>query len=144
MEAEKSTVIKVSWLSDKIVEVLLQGDRKKYFPSPLKFVDEARREGEVQVGDIAVLAGQYMVPAVPNEEEANDTLIMTNYLRVSSIVNGHLKWIQAVTYRLPASKNLWCPQEAPTEVGVEASIDSLSMNPADTCSFRWDFIFRLS
>lgn len=88
MEAEKSTVIKVSWLSDKIVEVLLQGGRKKYFASPLEFVDEARREDEVQVGDIAVLAGQYMVLAVPNEEEANDTLIMTNYLRVSSIAMG--------------------------------------------------------
>lgn len=83
MEAVRSTVARVTWLSDIIVEVLLHNDPKKYFASPLEYVQEGKRPDEVQEGDIAVLAGSFMILAVPSDgDEEMDGLIMTNYLKV--------------------------------------------------------------
>lgn len=83
MEAVRSLVIKITWLSDAVVEVLLDNDPKKYFVTPLEYVEEAKRSDEVQEGDIAVLAGQFMILAVLNDaDDGVEGLIMTNYLRV--------------------------------------------------------------
>lgn len=83
MEAVRSFVTKVTWLSDAIVEVLLDSDPKTYFASPLEYVEEGQRMDEVQEGDVAVLAGQFMILAVPNDaDDGVEGLIMTNYLRV--------------------------------------------------------------
>jgi hypothetical protein len=83
MEAVRSTVTRVTWLSDVLVEVLLRNDPKKYFASPLEYVEEGKRSDEIQEGDVAVLAGAYMILAVPNDRDVGiESLIMTNYLKV--------------------------------------------------------------
>jgi len=83
MEAMRSTVAKVTWLSNVLVEILLNNDSKKYFAQSLEFVEDARRQDEIREGDIAVLAGQYIIIAEPNDvDTGDDAMILTNYLRV--------------------------------------------------------------
>ncbi|KAF2454366.1 hypothetical protein BDY21DRAFT_366433 [Lineolata rhizophorae] len=85
MEAQRSTITNVVWRREDIVEVSLEGSSGKYFVNPLEPVDNARREDEVREGDIVVLAGKYLIVAEPSEDELSDSLIMTNYLRITGI-----------------------------------------------------------
>lgn len=80
IEAKKSYVTNVFW--DHELVISLQNDPNQYVLAPLEYVEEKDRGDQVQIGDIAVLAGQYMVLAEPVEEEGTDALIMTNYLKV--------------------------------------------------------------
>ena len=81
----KSIVTKVDWLSSVIVEVSLQDHQEKYFVSPLQEVEEGRRSDEVQVGDVAVLAGRYIILAVPDDEEISGGLLLTNFMKITSV-----------------------------------------------------------
>lgn len=89
IEGRTATVSKVSWLSDVNIEVSLSGHAIKYFVTPLQPVEERFRDDEVQVDDIAILAGRYMIIAeIPENYNCNNTsegLLMTNYLRVTNV-----------------------------------------------------------
>lgn len=69
------------------IEVSLDGHAKKYFVTPLQPIEEGCRDDEVQVDDIAILAGRYMIIAVipENYNNASEGLLMTNYLRVTNV-----------------------------------------------------------
>jgi len=87
VQALKAIVLKVTWLSDADVEVELEGRAVKYFVTPLQSVEEGVRDDEIRAGDIAILAGQYLIVAeVPEDvEDGKDELSMTNYLRLTSM-----------------------------------------------------------
>ena len=89
IEGKTATVSKVSWLSEVNIEVSLSGHAIKYFVTPLQPVEEGCRGDEVQVDDIAILAGRYMIIAVIpenyNYSNASEGLLMTNYLRVTNV-----------------------------------------------------------
>ena len=87
VQALKAVVKKVTWLSDADVEVELEGRAVKYFVTPLQSVEEGVRDDELRAGDIAILAGQYLIVAeIPEDvEEGKDELSMMNYLRLTSM-----------------------------------------------------------
>ena len=75
------------WLSDDIIEVTLEGVPSKYHVTPLQHVEEGVRNDEIQAGDTAILAGNYMIIVVPSDDRNPQLLdyIMTNYLKVRSL-----------------------------------------------------------
>ncbi|MCJ1358331.1 MAG: hypothetical protein MMC33_008330 [Icmadophila ericetorum] len=93
MEAKKSRVQEFTWTSSNIIAVFLENDDTKYFATPLKPVEEGLQADEIKIGDIAILAGQYMIIAEPREDSGNipiEYFLMTNSLKVTSVedVNG--------------------------------------------------------
>lgn len=87
IEAERSTVVQIVWLSEGNIEVKLAGYGAKFFVTPLRPVLEIARADEIRVGDVAILAGQYMIIAEPADEQGGDSshLSMTNYLKLISV-----------------------------------------------------------
>jgi hypothetical protein len=89
LEALRSTVKKITWLTDIDIEVVLEGRAVKYFVTPLQPVEESVRDDEIRVGDFAILAGQYLILAeIPDEVEVDrsgEEFSMMNYLRVTSM-----------------------------------------------------------
>ena len=86
VQARQSSVSGFVWLADDMIEVSLVDHPTKYFVTPLQTVVEAFRSDEIQVGDIALLAGEFMILAVPGENRDPDPrLVMTNYLKVTSV-----------------------------------------------------------
>jgi len=55
--------------------------------TPIRPVEEGFRDDEAAVGDIAILAGQYIIIAVVDEPIADGDrgYVMTNYLRVTRV-----------------------------------------------------------
>jgi hypothetical protein len=90
IEAKKSYVAEVYWGQELVIT--LQNDANQYVLAPLEYVEERDREDQVQVGDIAVLVGQYVVLAEPVEDEGTDALIMSNYLKVSLLEGVILRY----------------------------------------------------
>ncbi|KAF2676644.1 hypothetical protein K458DRAFT_424613 [Lentithecium fluviatile CBS 122367] len=86
IEAKKSYVADVQWHQE--LAIYLQGDANLYVVAPLEYVEERDREDQVRVGDVAVLAGQYLVLAEPVEDEGSDGLIMSNYLKILRVEQG--------------------------------------------------------
>jgi hypothetical protein len=87
IDAKKSYVANVYWEQETIIH--LQGDTNQYIVAPLEYIDDSERDDQVQVGDVAVLVGSYMVLAEPVEQEGTDALIMSNYLKVC--VSDHFR-----------------------------------------------------
>lgn len=88
LDAVRSVIRTVVWLSDSSIEVTLEGRPVKYFLSPLVPVEEAVRDDEVTVGDIALLCGQYLVVAeiVAESGEGGEVeYSMINSLRIVSM-----------------------------------------------------------
>jgi hypothetical protein len=86
-EAKRSQVREVRWLSDVNIEVTLAGHNIKYYVAPLQPVLESQREDEIRPGDIAILAGKYMILADADEADDGEgsPLFMSNYLRITSV-----------------------------------------------------------
>lgn len=80
IEAKKSYVSSVRW--DNEIEVMLQADMNRYILAPLEYVEEDEREEQIKQGDVAVLAGQYMIVGYPEEEDGSDGLCMTAYMKI--------------------------------------------------------------
>jgi len=80
IEAKKSYISSVRW--DNEIEVILQADMNRYILAPLEYVEEDEREEQIKQGDVAVLAGQYMIVGYPEEEDGSDGLYMTAYMKV--------------------------------------------------------------
>jgi len=70
---------------NRLIEVSLAHHASKYFVTPLQPVEETMKDDEVQVGDIAILAGQYLIIAVPGEGHQDWGYVMTNYLKIQSV-----------------------------------------------------------
>ena len=92
IEAKTSTISRVTWLNDEIIELQLQDPPFKVFATPLNPVLETQRNDEVQQGDIALFVGQYLALGVHDEDQYEGTadagsspLLMTNYLRITSM-----------------------------------------------------------
>ena len=86
VEGMRFRVGSVRWLSDDAVELSLQGQTTRIYAAPLRPVEEAFRNDEVCEGDIAVLAGQFIIIAEQEvAEDPESEYIMTNYLRATSI-----------------------------------------------------------
>jgi hypothetical protein len=81
IEAQKMYVARVIWGDE--IEVTLENDSNRYIVAPLEYVEESEREEQIQEQDIALLVGQYMIVAEPEEEEGYNGLYMSNYLKVS-------------------------------------------------------------
>lgn len=88
VDAKQFTVANALWTRDDMIEVMLHQHQSKFFVAPLKPVNEVGREDEIQVGDIAILAGHYMIIAVQGEGASNWGYVMTNYLRINSVDVG--------------------------------------------------------
>ena len=109
IEALKS-VTNVTWLSDVDIEVSLEGLAVKYFVTPLQPVEECVRGDEVQVGDIGILAGQYLIIAEMlddvEDDETSECLSMTNNLSVTSMEKQNGTRRRANRAKQPDSKAL--------------------------------------
>lgn len=81
IDAQKMYVASVTWGDE--LEVYLQNDTNRYIVAPLEYVEESERDEQIQAQDIALLVGQYMIVAEPQEEEGYNGLYMSNYLKVS-------------------------------------------------------------
>jgi hypothetical protein len=79
----------VSWLTDDQIAVSLEHLPSKFIVTPLQPVEEGTRNDEIQRGDTAILAGDYMIITVPSEVQTPRSMfpdfIMTNYLKVQSM-----------------------------------------------------------
>jgi hypothetical protein len=90
IEAKQSIVTRVSWVTDSLIEVTLEHIPSKFMVTPLQNVEEGARNDEVQRGDVVILAGHYLIVAVPDQEGngrgpgTGGGLIMTNFLKVQS------------------------------------------------------------
>jgi hypothetical protein len=87
LEAKRSHVQQIKWLSEVNIEVTLVGHNTKYYVTPLKPVLETEQADEIRQGDIAILAGKYMILAELDEEAEGEAspLFMSNYLRITSV-----------------------------------------------------------
>ncbi|ORY07296.1 hypothetical protein BCR34DRAFT_603955 [Clohesyomyces aquaticus] len=86
IEAKKSYVTGVSWGQEIIIN--LHNDANQYVVAPLEYIEEKDQDDQIQDGDVAILAGQYMILAEPVEEEGTDGLIMSNYLKIVRVEQG--------------------------------------------------------
>lgn len=84
VEARASIIQGVTWLTDDLVELSLSHWPSKLFVTPLQPVPEGYRKDEVQVGERAVLLGQYVAIGEPDDQR-DAALTMTNYLRIVSM-----------------------------------------------------------
>ncbi|KAL6720999.1 hypothetical protein ACLMJK_000099 [Lecanora helva] len=84
VEAARSTIIPVRWLTGDVIELSLDRRPSKVFVTPLKPVAEGHRDDEARVGDIVVLLGQYVAVGEPNDinARADEAGSMINYLRI--------------------------------------------------------------
>lgn len=87
VDAIKSSIIGVKWLTAELVELYLSQQPSKLVVTPLKSVPEGYRGDEVRVGDTAMLLGQYVAIGEREEgsREPNGKFIMTNYLKIVSM-----------------------------------------------------------
>ena len=87
VEAIKSTIGGVEWLTREVIELSLHQQRSKLFVTPLKAIPEGQWDDEVQVGDIAVRLGQCVAIGEWHEDSSgpNAAFSMINYLRVVSV-----------------------------------------------------------
>ena len=87
VDAIKSTIVGVKWLTVELVELSLSQQPSKLVVTPLKSVPEGYRDDEVRVGDTAMLLGQYVAigERVQENPEPNAALSMTNYLKIVSV-----------------------------------------------------------
>jgi hypothetical protein len=89
VDAKRSVVTSVKWLSEKDIETTIQGLSAKYFLCPLQPVEEGHRDDEIREGDVVMLIGQYLVIAeLPDDDYTggpNQEYLMTNYLRITSV-----------------------------------------------------------
>jgi hypothetical protein len=91
--AKRSHVLDVNWLSDANIEVMLVGHDSKYYVTPLQPVLETQRADEIKRGDIAILAGKYMILADADEGDDREEapLFMSNYLKITSVEEVSIK-----------------------------------------------------
>ncbi|KAF6229213.1 hypothetical protein HO133_007329 [Letharia lupina] len=87
VEAIKSTIGGVEWLTREVIELSLDQQRSKLFVTPLKAIPEGHWDDEVQVGDIAVRLGQCVAIGEWHEDSSgpNAAFSMINYLRIVSV-----------------------------------------------------------
>ena len=87
IKGKSGLVNNVRWLKDDLVELSLSCHEGRVFVTPLRYVEEGYRQDEVQQGDVAILAGRYVIIAEneSRERERNLGLFMTNYLKITSI-----------------------------------------------------------
>ncbi|CAF9904073.1 MAG: hypothetical protein ALECFALPRED_004831 [Alectoria fallacina] len=87
VEAIKSTIGGVKWLTGEVIELSLYQQPSKLFVTPLKPVPENHRDDEVRVDDIALLLGQYVAIGERDEDSSRPTAAfsMINYLRIVSM-----------------------------------------------------------
>ncbi|KAL8743476.1 MAG: hypothetical protein Q9190_004176 [Brigantiaea leucoxantha] len=80
-------VSRVSWLSDEVIELSLHGNPSKFFVTPLQHVEESGRDDEIQIGDFVIVAGQYLIVALPESDTHPPGMryFMTNYLKITSM-----------------------------------------------------------
>ena len=83
VEAIKSEVSSIKWLTSELIELSLRQQPSKLFVTPLQPVPEGHRDDEVRVGDIAMLLGQYVAIGECNDGLGpNAAFTMINYLRI--------------------------------------------------------------
>ena len=87
IEGKVSSVNDVNWLNEDIIELSLNQQSAKVYATPLKPVEEAYRHDEVQIGDIAILVGKYIIIAVTEgfSSDPGAGYLMNNYLRVTAV-----------------------------------------------------------
>lgn len=87
MEAFRSYVTSVDWAPSLDCVVTLSGRAVRYALSPLQPFDESVRDDEIKVGDLAILAGEYLIVACMSDsiDGVNGVLDMVNYLRVTGV-----------------------------------------------------------
>ena len=76
------------WSSD-LINVTLVNDQLKYIVRPLKDIPDVemtdqRREDEIRVGDLVILAGRFMI-VVEDERDGHPSVFMTNYLKIVDV-----------------------------------------------------------
>lgn len=111
VEGLRSTVATVKWLSNISAEVTLEGRPTKYLVSSLQPVDQTTRDDEICEGDVAVLAGKYMIVAEPVEGLALaigdiTEFLMMNYMRVTSVEEQNSSRRRMNRTKPPSSKVL--------------------------------------
>ncbi|KAF2670094.1 hypothetical protein BT63DRAFT_424057 [Microthyrium microscopicum] len=83
-EGKRGTVESTIWLSSTVVEIRLVGDTTTYFANPLEEVEEAVREDQVRMQDIALLAGHYIIIATAAEGGGRDQFLVENCLKIAN------------------------------------------------------------
>jgi len=83
--ASRSSVASLNWLSIDVVELTIADRSTKFWASPLCKVSEMEQNDQVQVGDIVILMGHYMVIAEAEGGRDNGQLFMVNCLRITSV-----------------------------------------------------------
>jgi hypothetical protein len=107
IEGSRSTIASVKWNSNSDAQITLDGRTTKYFVSPLQPVDESTRDDEIRAGDVAVLAGKYMIIAETIDTNAIGEVgefIMMNYMRVTNVEEQNSSRRMANRTKPPNSK----------------------------------------
>ena len=90
--AKRALVQHVQWISEANIAVTLQGHESKYYVTSLQPVLESQRADEIKSGDIALLAGKYMILADADDGDGEDLpLYMSNYLKITSVEEISIK-----------------------------------------------------
>jgi hypothetical protein len=84
--AQYSLVVDVRWMTDnKTIQVRLEAHPDhEYKVCALEDVSPTQQEAQIQVGDLAVLAGHYMIVA-EQEEGTYDGYFCGNYLKITDV-----------------------------------------------------------
>jgi hypothetical protein len=87
VDAQNSAVADVEWLSDEIVKVRLEGFPGHEFDlTPLESIERSKRVDQVREGDLAILAGHYMIIAERDDLDSGGYgAYCTNYLKIMSV-----------------------------------------------------------
>jgi hypothetical protein len=85
IDSKRANVRSISWRTEDLCDVHLENFPLKYTVRPLKPVNALGRDDEIRVGDIALLAGHFMVIAEPADIPNTHGFSMTNYLRIVDV-----------------------------------------------------------
>ncbi|KAI9727944.1 MAG: hypothetical protein M1828_005349 [Chrysothrix sp. TS-e1954] len=85
IDCQRSRSEHFSWMSSTMLEVTLVNFPNTLFMAPLKSVPEGyQREDEIRKGDLALLAGQYLIIA-ETDRDGIEGWLTTSYLRITGI-----------------------------------------------------------
>ena len=87
IDALTSIISDIEWLQNGLIELSLKSQQQKLFVTTLKPTPEGQRHDEVQIGDVAILVGQFVAIGehIQGRYGSSTALIMTNYLKIVSM-----------------------------------------------------------
>ena len=86
IQAKRFEVSTVTWLSSDVIELTFHYcPDTKFFVTPLQAIPEAEQADEAREGDVAILAGHFVVIVIPHNPPREEGERVMNFLRITAV-----------------------------------------------------------